>query len=582
MNTFWPLAAILCLTLAMASASPAAPSPEEESPEAFAKRTQWWREARFGMFIHWGVYAVPADATDINGNRAGAEWYQYNKRMQVSDYEKFAPRFNPTRFDAKAWVKAAKDAGMKYIVITSKHHDGFAMYDSKVSDYNIVKGTPFGRDPLKELAGECRKQGIRLCFYHSIMDWHHPDYLPRREWEKETRPAGDASLDRYLDYMKSQIREILTGYGPIGILWFDGQWEHSAEELRAAEVTAFIRGLQPGILINDRIQRPEDYATPEQYIPGSAMGQGRLWETCMTMNDTWGYARNDHNWKSTNQLIRNLCDIASKGGNFLLNVGPTETGEFTPETVERLAGIGRWMEANGEAVYGTERSPFRRLSFDGRVTSKGNTLYLHVFNWPEGGIELTGLKTPVRSAKALDGGQRLKVTIGPDGPGIARPARLDPVATVVEVRLAGAPVIEETPIAAAGDGTFTLSAFDATLDGSRVAVETIGGIPSLGYWTDAKDTAAWKLDVAKAGPHRVTLEYACTPESAGSTFRVEAGGSSVTGTVDGTGSWQEFRTMTLDGTLDLPAGRAEVRIVPETMPRGAVMNLRSVVLAPVG
>ncbi len=225
--------------------------PQGETPEAFLKRTQWWREAKFGMFIHWGIYAVPADATDLQGRKTVAEWYLSNKQMQVRDYEKFAAQFNPVRFNAREWVRMAKEAGMKYIVITSKHHDGFCMFDTKLTDYNIVKATPFGRDPMKELAAECRRQGIKLCFYYSIMDWHHPDYLPRRAWERDVRPAAGADLNRYIDFMKGQLRELLTNYGPIGVLWFDGGWEHNAQSLRSAEVNAFIRSPQPQILITD-------------------------------------------------------------------------------------------------------------------------------------------------------------------------------------------------------------------------------------------------------------------------------------------------------------------------------------------
>ncbi|MGC8835044.1 MAG: alpha-L-fucosidase, partial [Armatimonadota bacterium] len=220
----------LLLIIALAQIlSTAAAQTARETREQFLARTKWWREAKFGMFIHWGIYAVPADCTDLRGNKGIAEWYMSNKQMQVKDYEKFAAQFNPVKFDARKWVKTAKDAGMKYIVITSKHHDGFCMFDSKLTDYCITKATPFKRDPMKELAAECRRQGIKLGFYYSIMDWHHPDYLPRRPWEQNVRPAAGADLNRYIEYMKGQLRELLTNYGPIAILWFDGGWEHNAQ-----------------------------------------------------------------------------------------------------------------------------------------------------------------------------------------------------------------------------------------------------------------------------------------------------------------------------------------------------------------
>jgi len=412
--------------------------PAKESKEQLDARTKWWREARFGMFIHWGIYAVPADT---------GEWYLSNKEMQVSDYEKFAARFNPVKFDARQWVKTAKAAGMKYIVITSKHHDGFCMFDSKLTDYCITKATPFKRDPMKELAAECRKQGLRLCFYHSIMDWHHPDYVPRRPWEGANRPAEGADLNRYIDYMKGQLRELLTDYGPIGVIWFDGGWEHSAAELRSEEVVSMIRSLQPSIIIDDRSNLPEDFSTPEQSIPEGALAGGRLWETCMTMNDHWGYEKNDNNWKSAQDLVRMLCDIASKGGNYLLNVGPTAEGEFPPAAVERLQQIGPWMKANGKSIYGTTMSPLKSLPFDGRCTAKGNRLYLQVFNWPEDGLRLTGLQTPVHSARVLATGEKLKVSSGPaaeagsSAVAISKPKKLDPIATVIELRFSEPPQV---------------------------------------------------------------------------------------------------------------------------------------------
>src|SRR5579862_7790950 len=451
-------------TLVILAVVTAAAQTARETPDQFAQRTQWWREARFGMFIHWGLYAVPADSTDLTGKKGIAEWYFYNKQKQVKDYEKFAAQFNPVKFDAKVWVETAKNAGMKYIVITSKHHDGFDMFDTKLSDYCITKATPFKRDPMKELAAECRRQGIRLCFYHSIMDWHEPDYLPRRPWEGANRPPDGASLSRYVDHMEGQLRELLTHYGPIGIIWFDGGWEHNPQELRSAEVNAMIRRLQPEILINDRNHLPEDYSTPEQTIPAHAFANGRLWETCMTMNDTWGYAKNDDDWKSPEDLIHKLCDIASKGGNFLLNVGPTGLGDFPEPIVERLDAIGDWMSVNSASIYGTTKSPFRRLPFDGRCTQKGSTLYLQVFHWPDDGLHLDGLQTQILSARALLGNELLPVTkTDVNTVYVGRPKRLDPVATVVELQFASRPVIsdavaEGAPARPASDGSFALKA----------------------------------------------------------------------------------------------------------------------------
>lgn len=443
---------------AQTAQSPGSPE-SRETVQQFAARTKWWREARFGMFIHWGLYAVPADAS-----KGLAEWYMNNFQVQVKDYEKFAPQFDPERFDAKQWVKTAKEAGMKYIVITTKHHDGFDMFGAHNSDYTIAKSTPFHRDPMLDLSVECRRQGIKLCFYHSIMDWHHPDYLPRRPWEKETRPAAGADFDRYRAYLKEQLRELITTYKP-AVIWFDGEWEETWTHAMGLDLYRYVRSLDPTIMVNNRVDKGRsgmaginisnafagDFGTPEQEVPPQGFADDRLWETCMTMNDTWGYARNDHHFKSAEQLIHTLCDVAHKGGNFLLNVGPTDLGEFPPESVNLLATMGEWMKKNHAAIYGTSKSPFKKLSFDGKCTQKGDRLYLHVFHWPENGLMLEGLKTPISSARVLATGEKLALSgptpVGNGGVLIARPKILDPYATVIELRTVGPLVVEPVSLA---------------------------------------------------------------------------------------------------------------------------------------
>lgn len=563
----------------MAAAAAAVAQSAQETSEQFMARTQWWREAKFGMFIHWGIYAVPADG----------EWHFFNHKMQVKDYEPYAVQFNPVKFDALKWVKIAKNAGMKYIVITSKHHDGFCMFDTQFTDYCITRATPFKRDPMKELAAACKKEGIRLCFYHSIMDWHHPDYLPRRPWEKDTRPADGASLDRYIEYMKGELRELLTHYGPIGVIWFDGGWEHKANELHSLEVNQMIRSLQPAILINDRNQLPEDFATPEQNIPAGAMTGGRLWETCMTLNNNWGYAKDDNNWKSPEDLVHKLCDIAHKGGNFLLNVGPTELGEIPQPSIERLAQVGTWMKANSASIYGTTKSPFKKLPFDGRCTVKGSKLYLQVFHWPAKGLRLPGLLTTVKSARTLNGRQRLRVTLQPPSQdnapqvvAISEPKKLDPYATVVELTLSGPPeVIDLSPlIRADANGVIRLKAADAEVHGNSAHYEQGDGRENIGSWTNAKDFLTWGCDIAKAGRYRVDVDYACQPGAEDSQFSVGVdNGSKVTGAVKATGSWTTFRTEQL-GQLDLPSGKQTIAVHALSMPKAAVMNLRQVCLTP--
>lgn len=325
-----------------------------QNPESAAEKTQrmtWWKDAKFGLFIHWGIYAVAAG--EYNGQKNYGEWLMYEAKIPKPEYEKFAPQFNPVKFDAEAWVRMAKNAGMKYIVITSKHHDGFCLFDSKVSDYDIMDRTPFKRDPLRELADACRKHGLKLCFYHSIMDWHHPK-------------ATGADFPEYREkYLLPQLRELLTNYGDIGVLWFDGEWIDEWTEEQGKALYNYVRGLQPGIIINNRVGKgrngmqgmsPEeaagDFGTPEQEIleEKSALD----WESCMTMNDHWGYNKHDKNFKSTEELIWNIADITAKGGNFLLNVGPTAEGLFPSESIERLSEIGEWMAVNSEAVYASK------------------------------------------------------------------------------------------------------------------------------------------------------------------------------------------------------------------------------------
>jgi alpha-L-fucosidase len=367
------------------------------------ERMEWWRDARFGMFVHWGLYAVPAGT--YKGERVDGigEWIMNSAKIPVEEYEKFAPQFNPIGFNADEWVRLAKNAGMKYIVITSKHHDGFCLWDSKVTDWDIMDATPFKRDILRELSVACKKHGVKLCFYHSIMDWHHPDaqapFWPNYNDGSKSNP----NFARYVDtYLKPQLAELVTHYGPLGVLWFDGEWIKDWTEPQGKDLYAYLRGLQPSLIINNRVgkgrqgmeglSKGDDYAgdfgTPEQQVPPEGL-PGVDWETCMTMNDTWGYKSYDENWKSTEELIRTLADVASKGGNFLLNVGPTPEGLIPAASVERLQEMGKWMAVNGESIHGAAASVIGRPEW-GRCTVKGDKLYLHVFHWPTDGV----LKVP--------------------------------------------------------------------------------------------------------------------------------------------------------------------------------------------
>ena len=414
---------------------------------ANADRLAWFKDARFGMFIHWGLYSVPAG--EWEGKQNYAEWIQLQAKIPNARYEEFAAEFNPVKFDAREWVRVAKDAGMNYLVITAKHHDGFCMYDTKLTDYNIVKATPFKRDPMKELAAACREAGLTFCFYYSVPDWHHPQFPARfsqRGFHGDPNP--DADLEQYVGYLKGQVRELLTGYGAIGILWFDGggSFKQEGESARAAlvhaqEVIDLIHELQPRCLVNNRLGLPADYGTPEQKIPGGR--QTNSFEVCMTLNKHWGYNKHDNDWKSSRQIIQNLVDIASKGGNYLLNVGPTSEGLLPAPSVERLKEVGQWMKVNGEGIYGTTVSPFKDLAWGRctkKVTADGATLYLHVFEWPsDGKLVVPGLTNTVESARLLADRHQLAVAGSPDGLVVTLPAAApDRVSSTVVLKVKGA------------------------------------------------------------------------------------------------------------------------------------------------
>lgn len=393
---------LLCAVAPQAFSQTKPKSFQLESKQQRDARMAWWRQARFGMFIHWGLYAIPAGRWKGEQIPGASEWIMNSAHIPVAEYEQLAGQFNPIKFDADQWVQTAKDAGMKYIVITSKHHDGFCLWDSKVSRYDVIDATPFKRDILKELSDACRKHDIKLCFYHSIMDWHHPDAQAPHYPTYNTDQKKNPNFPRYVEnYLKPQIRELITNYGPLGVLWFDGEWIPEWTEDDGRDMYRFVKSLQPDIIINNRVGKGRkgmeglteedsfagDFDTPEQQIPPTGL-PGIDWESCMTINDTWGFKKDDPNWKSARQLIHNLVDIVSKGGNYLLNVGPTAEGLIPQPSTERLQAIGAWLQVNGESIYGTTANPVGELSW-GRCTAKSDRLYLHVFNWPKDGRLVT-------------------------------------------------------------------------------------------------------------------------------------------------------------------------------------------------
>lgn len=437
----------------------------QAQPERDA-RMKWWREARFGMFIHWGPYSVLGGV--YNGHqqkRGGAEWIMNRCKIPVAEYQKYAASFNPVNFNAESIVLMAKDAGMKYIIITAKHHDGFAMFKSNASKFNIVDFTPYKKDVLDALAQACRKHNMKLGFYYSqAQDWNNPGGSAARKvmsegWANPDSARIDsftaankghwdpaqmtATMDEYIDKVAvPQVKELMTNYGDVAVLWWDtptGMTDEYALKLQA------LLKLQPNIITNDRLKRPNfpgDTGTPEQKIPGQDELDGKDWETCMTMGSSWGYKSWDSKWKTPETLIRNLCDIASKGGNYLLNIGPDALGQVPEQSIDALKAIGLWMKTNSEAIYATKASPIGTFDW-GRCTQKsenGNTiLYFSVFDWPTNGkLLIQGLQNKVIEARLLASGEKLKTTAGNDGLSISLCAQApDKIASVVKVTVKG-------------------------------------------------------------------------------------------------------------------------------------------------
>jgi alpha-L-fucosidase len=423
-------------------------------------RMAWWREARFGMFVHWGLYSGLAgtwDGQPVTGDNL--EWIQQRVGADSHDYARAAiPKFRPKPGFAKQWARLAKQAGCGYVVFTTKHHEGFALHDSAVTTYDA--GDVLNRDLVREITEALREEGLRVGFYHSLIDWHHPQYdfanaggLPYPERAKLLNPES-RNHQRYIDFLHAQARELMTGYGQVDIAWWDYSWPgfDGDKAWRASELIAMCREHQPNIIMNNRLfRRPEagsgldgksdltrpldpkfgDFGTPEKYIP-AGVELKMDWESCMTMNDTWGYSEHDQNWKSPQIIIRQLIESASKGGNYLLNIGPTGDGSIPQPSIDLLTAVGKWMDTNAEAIRGTTKSPLAEIPFDGRITAKGETLYLHIFSRPEDGT----ITIPLNRKKAtlLEGGKSLEV-VPDDGRTLIRLPEALPDAAATVIRL---------------------------------------------------------------------------------------------------------------------------------------------------
>jgi alpha-L-fucosidase len=577
---------LVAVTFAAAVAAHAQPY-SEETPAERDTRMGWWREARFGMFIHWGVYSVPAG--EYNGQRFDhiGEWIMLDGHIPVAEYREYAKHFNPTKYDPEYWAQLAADAGMKYIVITSKHHDGFALFPSKVTDWDIADASPYGKDLIGPLREAARKRGLRFGLYYSqAQDWTHPGGAKARHSIAGWDPAHDGDFDEYLDKIAiPQTREILSRYD-LDILWWD-----TPVEMDPDRASRFLPLLEPypKLIVNNRLVRPGpprgDFDTPEQRIPGTGIDGD--WETCMTMNRTWGYKFYDHDWKSPETLITNLIDIASKGGNFLLNIGPKSDGTIPQESIDRLQAIGRWMKVNGEAIYGTTASPTSRPNW-GRITKKvssdSTTLYLHVFEWPSDGmlpvkvgnevVDCHLLAEPSREFK-VDRSEKtgLNVNLTGNAP--------DPIASVVELKLRGEPNVLVRATPQDENGRVVLKAVDVDIH-SRMnttpRVESQDENAHLGYWTDPAAWVQFKFQLNTPGTFDVIADTAAAND--GNQLNFEISGEQLKLDVPNTRNMAAF-TETSAGRVTLPnPGVYEVDVRPIEQGWKEV-NLRTIKLVPI-
>jgi len=402
----------------------------QPTPENLNAR-QWFQDNKFGLFVHWGVYSVIGRG----------EWVMNEEKIPIPEYEKLPAEFNPTEFDPAAWVAMVKDAGMRYITITSKHHDGFAMWGTKQGDWDIVDRTPYHKDVLKMLADECHRQGIKLFFYHSQLDWHNADYYPRGGTGQTSGRPDQGDWNKYLDYMDAQLRELLTGYGEIGGIWFDGMWDKPNADWRLQKTYSMIHRLQPAALVGSNHHLTpfdgEDFQMFEKDLPGShsqgfnAKSQiGTLpLETCETISNAWGYNSTDRHFKSSTALIQYLAKAAGNNANFLLNVGPMPNGRIQPEFIDRLHAMGEWLRKNGDSIYGTRGGPVTPRPW-GVTTQKNGKIYVHVLDWNDKLLALPKLDG-VKSAAVLASGQKVEVRQIEGGTVLRLPAERDPNDTVI-------------------------------------------------------------------------------------------------------------------------------------------------------
>lgn len=565
-----------------------------QSPDPYADETkqqrdarmQWWREARLGMFIHWGLFTVMDGMHKGRKAPGNGEWAMPQLEIPVADYKEYSKQFNPVKYDPESWVLMAKKAGAKYIVITAKQHDGFALFDSKVTDWDVVDATPYGKDLIKPLAEACRKHGIKLGFYYSQShDWCHPGgaLMSPKEWD----PAHKGDLDEYLKTIAvPQVKELLSNYGQIAVAWWDTPISMTKER---ADLFLPLLSLQPGIISNSRLGGgyKGDFETPEQFVP--ATGLDCDWENCMTMNDSWNYMSRDKNWKSSKALVQNLVDIVSKGGNYLLDVGPTAEGLFPDAAVERLRAIGRWMQVNSESIYDTTASPFTKLLW-GRCTKrihKGEaTLYLHVFDWPsDGRLRVAGLKNRILAACYLATRKPVETIKDLDSTIVLVDSEpVDPMDTVIVLKVSGKLDVDRILPKQDANGDVILSATYADIQNrtlnaaTHARIEWVNGRPTIGFWHEAKTSVEWLFMIDRPGSFEVRAETGVMAPK--TKFEIQCGSSKIAAEIISTGGYAKFSDVKV-GTITIDkAGEHCIRIMPDAA-NWQPMNLGVIRLKPI-
>lgn len=556
---------------------------------------EWFREAKFGLFIHWGPYSMlegewNGKQVDVGKN---AEWVMKFLKIPVKDYREIAKGMNPVKFDAREWVRLAKETGMKYMVITAKHHDGFAMYKSDVTPYNIVDGTPFKRDPLKELAEACAEEGIVFGVYYSHReDWNHPggygnDWEYNNDWGANY--YNPEKFDKYLnEFAKPQLRELLTNYGPVGMVWFDrGLYTKEQGE----DFMRFVKQYQPKALVNSRVghynmENLGDFQEmPDKGIPAAAIDD--YFQTPQTLNHTWGYSKADTAWKSPETVIQQLIEVVSRGGSFLLNMGPKGNGEIPEETVKIFKEVGAWVNRNAEGIYGTTTNPFGELGW-GYCTVKGDKLYLFVRDWPKSNeISLTGLQNQVKSARMLTNtSDRLVVGKMGDQIRITLPQQpTDSPVSVVVLELDGKPVVDPQVVTLNEKGELELNYLKVITSGSAKKRYNRKLGFNISKWSNPGDVAIWHVQVDNPGIYRVNVDYAADQDSEGRPYEISLGSSVIKPKVVYTGSMFNL----LPDYFNFPVGYFEIKepgkyiltMKPLSSKESNLLYLRKLVIRPV-